>query len=71
MMTPMAGDESQLREALEYAGVELGEGDLDLIEVVATVFGPAMEALDGADLSKLPLESDLDPSRPPRAEAAP
>lgn len=70
MMTRMAGGERQLREALEYAGVELGAGDLEVLLVVAAVFGPAMEALDGADLAELPLESDLDPSRPPHTGSA-
>ena len=64
----MSGDPSSLEGALEFAGVELGEGDLDLLRVVDGAFGPAMAALDAADLAELPLESDLDPSRPP-AEA--
>ena len=64
----MSGDPSSLEGALAFAGVELGEGDLDLLKVVDGAFGPAMAALDAADLSELPLESDLDPSRPP-AEA--
>jgi hypothetical protein len=58
-------DSSSLEGALEFAGVELGEGDLDLLRIVVAAFEPAMAALDTADLSELPLESDLDPSRPP------
>jgi hypothetical protein len=54
-----------LQGALEFAGVSLGEGDLDVLRVVAQALGPAMAALDAADLAELPLESDLDPSRPP------
>jgi hypothetical protein len=56
---------SSLEGALEFAGVELGEGDLDVLRIVVAAFEPAMAALDAADLSELPLESDLDPSRPP------
>jgi hypothetical protein len=54
-----------LEGALELAGVELGEGDLDVLRVVVAAFEPAMAALDAADLSELPLEPDLDPRRPP------
>ena len=57
--------EPDLEAALRFAGVSLGEGDLDVLRVVAQVFEPAMAALDAADLAELPLESDLDPSRPP------
>jgi hypothetical protein len=64
----MGGDDRQLEGALEFAGVELGEGDLDVLRVVVGAFEPAMAALDAADLAQLPLESDLDPSRPPSGE---
>jgi hypothetical protein len=57
--------ETDLEAALRFAGVGLGEGDLDVLRVVAQVFEPAMAALDTTDLAELPLESDLDPSRPP------
>jgi hypothetical protein len=50
---------------LELAGVPFGEGDLEVLRVVAAAFEPAMLALDGADLAELPLEPDLDPGRPP------
>ena len=65
----MAGEEDGgLRAALEFSGVEIGEGDLDVVRLIAAAIGPAMEELDAADLSALPLESDLDPSRAPRPE---
>ena len=64
-MTPQASGDSALEGALEFAGVSLGEGDLDVLRVLAQAFEPAMAALDAADLAELPLESDLDPSRPP------
>jgi hypothetical protein len=60
--------DSALEGALEFAGVSLGEGDLDVLRVVAQAFEPAMAALDAADLAELPLEADLDPSRPPAQE---
>jgi hypothetical protein len=52
--------------ALTLAGVPVGEGDLDVLEMIARAFEPGMHALDGADLTQLPLEGDLDPGRPPR-----
>jgi hypothetical protein len=54
-----------LEGALEFAGAHLGEGDLEVVRMVAQAFEPAMRALDEADLAELPLESDLDPGRPP------
>ena len=56
--------------ALALAGVPFSDGDLEVLRVVALAFEPSIEALDGADLAQLPLESDLDPSRPPRGSGA-
>ena len=61
----MAGLEEIAPVLLERMGVPFGEGDLDVLRVVAAAFEPAMVALDGADLAELPLEPDLDPGRPP------
>jgi hypothetical protein len=61
----MGGADLGLEGALEFAGVELGAGDIEVLRIIVDAFEPAMAALDGADLSELPLESDLDPSRPP------
>jgi len=55
--------------ALELAGVAYEEGDLEVLAVVAQAFEPGVRALDGADLSQLPLEGDLDPGRAPRPPA--
>lgn len=63
-------DAPGLEAALEFAGVSLGEGDLDVLRVVAGALGPAMAALDAVDLAELPIESDLDPSRPPSTRDA-
>ena len=62
----MTGFDEIAPALLERAGVPFGEGDLDVLRVVAAAFGPAMDALDGADLAELPLEPDLDPGRAPR-----
>jgi hypothetical protein len=51
--------------ALALAGVPFGEGDIEVLRAVAQAFEPAMRALDAADLAELPLEGDIDPSRPP------
>jgi hypothetical protein len=55
--------------ALALAGLPVGEGDLEVLAVVAQAFDPAMQALDGADLAQLPVEGDLDPGRAPTAAA--
>jgi hypothetical protein len=61
------GDFDQLAPAaLALIGVPLSEGDLEVLRALALAFEPSIEALDGADLAQLPLEGDLDPSRPPR-----
>jgi hypothetical protein len=51
--------------ALAEAGVELGDGDLDLLAFVNMAFAPAMAALDAVDLRELDPEPALDPSRAP------
>jgi hypothetical protein len=65
------GDFDQLAPAaLALADVPFGEGDLEVLRLVALAFEPSIEALDGAELAQLPLEGDLDPSRPPRGPGA-
>jgi len=59
--------ERQLRGGLEEAGVELDEVDLAIIRIVNALYGPALRALDKADLSDVWPETVLDPSRPPTA----
>ena len=68
---PPAGDFEQLAPAaLALAGVPFSDGDLEVLRVVALAFEPSIEALDAADLAQLPLEGDLDPSRPPHGSGA-
>jgi hypothetical protein len=59
----------QAAAALTLGGVPFQEGDLDVLEVVAQVFEPAMRALDDAPLAELPFEAGVDPSGPPKARA--
>jgi hypothetical protein len=68
---PPVGDFEQLAPAaLALADVPFREGDLEVLRLVALAFEPSIEALDGAELAQLPLEGDLDPSRPPRGPGA-
>jgi hypothetical protein len=55
--------------ALTLAGVPFEEGDLDVLQLVAQVFEPAMRALDDAPLAELPFEAGVDPSGAPPAQA--
>ena len=58
--------ERYARSGLELAGVEVDELDLQIMEAANEVYGPAMRALEEADLRDVWPEPDLDPSRPPR-----
>ena len=58
--------ERYVRAGLELAGEEVDETDLAVIRAADAVYGPAMAALDAADLAHVMTEPDLDPSRPPR-----
>jgi len=59
----------QAAAALTLAGVAFQDGDLDVLQLVAQVFEPAMLALDDAPLSELPFEAGVDPSRAPTTRA--
>ena len=63
----MSDFKRQAAGALTLAGVPFEESDLDVLEVVAQVFEPAMRALDDAALEDLPFEATVDPSSPPTA----
>ena len=58
--------ERYARAGLELAGIEVDELDLQIMEAANEVYGPAMRALEEADLRDVWPEPDLDPSRPPR-----
>ena len=61
----------QAAGALTLARVPFEESDLDVLELVAQVFQPAMRALDDAALDDLPFEATIDPSSAPAAEVGP
>jgi hypothetical protein len=58
--------ETYVRAGLELAGEQVDDVDLAVIRAADAVYGPAMRALDEADLSDVQPEPDLDPGRPPR-----
>jgi hypothetical protein len=58
--------ERYVRSGLELAGEEADDTDLAVIRAADAVYGPAMRALDAADLTRVMPEPDLDPSRAPR-----
>lgn len=66
----MSDFDDAARAALEFAGVSLSEGDLDVLRAVAQMAEPGTRLLDAADLAELPVEGDLDPGGPP-VRAAP
>ena len=65
----MSDFKAQAAAALSLAGVTFQEGDLDVLQVVAQVFEPAMRALDDAPLGELPFEAGVDPSGAPATRA--
>ena len=58
--------ERYVRSGLELAGDDVDDTDLAVIRAADAVYGPAMRALDAADLTDVMPEPDLDPSRAPR-----
>ena len=59
--------ERYVRAGLELTGDEVDDVDLAVIRAADAVYGPALAALDAADLTHVLPESDLDPGRPPRS----
>jgi hypothetical protein len=54
-----------IRSGLAQYGLEASEEELQVMRVAEQVYGPHRDALLAADLSDVPLELDLDPSRAP------
>jgi hypothetical protein len=50
---------------LRLQGIELEDGDLDVLKLLHAVLAPSIDALKAADLSSMAAELDLDPSRAP------
>lgn len=57
--------EQYVRAGLELAGEQADDVDLAVIRAADAVYGPAMAALDAADLTGVMPEPELDPSRAP------
>ena len=57
--------ESWVRAGLARYGLEADETDLAVMRAVEQVYGPPRDALLAADLSDVPPEFGLDPSRSP------
>jgi hypothetical protein len=57
--------ETLVRLALGRYGIEVDEVDLAVMTAAESVYGPPRDALLAADLSDVPPEHDLDPSRAP------
>ena len=61
----MASFEDFARAGVELAGLEVDEVDLAVMRAAHASYGPALRALDAADLAGVRTEPDLDPGRPP------
>ena len=53
------------RAGLELAGLEVDDVDLAVMRAADATYGPALRALDAADLSGVRTEPDMNPGRPP------
>ena len=54
-----------IRSGLAQYGLEVSQEELDVMRAAEHVYGPHRDALLAADLSDVPRELDLDPSRAP------
>jgi hypothetical protein len=57
--------ETWVRTSLAHYGFEVDETDIAIMRLVDQAYGPARDALLAADLSRVPPEHGLDPSRSP------
>jgi hypothetical protein len=58
-----------IRSGLAQYGLEVSQEELEVMRVAEYVYGPRRDALLAADLSDVPRELDLDPSRGPARAA--
>jgi hypothetical protein len=59
-------EDDELLVAVRLArGPEVTAEDLPLLRLVHSAYGAALDALLADEVAQLPLEPDLDPSRPP------
>lgn len=54
-----------IRAGLAQYGIEVSDEELAVMQVAEQVYGPHRDALLAADLSEVPRELELDPSRAP------
>ena len=60
--------DAYVRLALARYGIAVDDVDLDVMRAVEGVYGGPRDAMLAADLSDVPPEHDLDPSRAPTAD---
>jgi hypothetical protein len=58
--------DTHVRLALARYGIAVDDVELAVMRAAEDVYGPPRDAMLGADLSAVPPEHDLDPSRAPR-----
>jgi hypothetical protein len=59
-----------VRIALARYGIAVDDADLAVMRAAESVYGPPRDAMLAADLSEIPPEHDLDPSRAPTGSGA-
>jgi hypothetical protein len=59
--------DAYVRLALARYGIAVDDVDLAVMRAAEEVYGPSRDAMMAADLSDVPPEHDLDPSRAPSA----
>jgi hypothetical protein len=63
--------ETYVRLALGRYGIAVDEVDLAVMRAAEQTYGPGRDAMLAADLSEIPPEHDLDPSRAPSPPPGP
>jgi hypothetical protein len=61
----MSSFEDFARAGIEQAGLEVDDVDLSVMRAAHAAYGPALRALDDADLHSIRTEPDMNPGRPP------
>jgi hypothetical protein len=61
----MGSFEQFARAGAALAGLEVDDTDLAVMRAADATYGPALGALDAADLAGVQTEPDLDPARAP------
>ena len=69
-MQDQAEFDTFVRTGLARYGVDVDDVELHVIRIAEEVYGPPRDALLAADLSMVPCEAVLDPSRAPDASGS-